>query len=354
MTDKDIKSLFDKLNPDEMQKQKAWNNILKNQKAKKSIRSTKRILLIAAIISISLIISVFTINAISGGELFKSLGQAVLGSGNPARANAVTYTKKSQKAKSASTSKKKKVKKSKKRKINKTNKKKTKKRKSNNHNSVSPKNDTVKSVETTEPQTEKAPIPLINPAQNPTPSAAANADETINPNEKIKGDYIYLPLTKTTASIAAYIGNEPRVIIPAEIDGYKITLIDNWAFTCKKNLAEVIVPEGVTAIGERAFYGSNNLNSVKLPSTLISIGARAFMSTSIRSIDIPDSVVTIGRGAFANCRRLADVKIGKGIKEIEKNAFNNSDIIIMRGYKNTAAYEYAINYDIKFISLETN
>jgi len=39
--------------------------------------------------------------------------------------------------------------------------------------------------------------------------------------------------------------------------------------------------------------------------------------------DIPDNVETVGEGAFSYCRNLQSVKIGKGVRLIEKNAFSN-------------------------------
>lgn len=186
-------------------------------------------------------------------------------------------------------------------------------------------------------------------------SAETNSDaslaESHEANEILKGDYWYLPVSETTAGIVEYIGNEDKVNIPSEIDGYKIIGIGHGAFTCCGTIKEVVIPDGVTSIGEYAFRACNNLSVVHFPSTLISIGRAAFRSDSLTSITIPDSVDKIERGAFAGNKKLADVKIGAGIQTIGKSAFNQSDILTISGYVNTVAYDFAYSNGIKFKSL---
>lgn len=186
-------------------------------------------------------------------------------------------------------------------------------------------------------------------------SAETNSDaslaESHEANEILKGDYWYLPVSETTAGIVEYIGNEDKVNIPSEIDGYKIIGIGHGAFTCCGTIKEVVIPDGVTSIGEYAFRACNNLSAVSFPSTLISIGRAAFRADSLTNIKIPDSVQKIERGAFAGNKKLADVKIGAGIQTIGKSAFNQSDILTISGYVNTVAYDFAYSNGIKFKSL---
>ena len=108
---------------------------------------------------------------------------------------------------------------------------------------------------------------------------------------------------------------------------------------------EVIVPEGVTAIGASAFEGRRSMTGVQLPSTLESIGRLAFWQTGITKIVIPAGVKEIGDQAFAyssvqsaelnckdafidasvfaNCSALISVSFCDGFKALGDKMFYN-------------------------------
>lgn len=182
-------------------------------------------------------------------------------------------------------------------------------------------------------------------------NSAASLAESHEANEILKENYWYLPVSETTANIVEYIGNEDKVNIPSEIDGYKIVGIDDGAFICCGTITEVVIPDGVTSIGKYAFYACNKLSKISFSNTLVSIGRAAFLFDSLKNVVIPDSVQEIERGAFAGNKNLADVKIGTGIQTIGKNAFNYTNIITISGYVNTVAYDFAYSNGIKFKSL---
>jgi hypothetical protein len=87
--------------------------------------------------------------------------------------------------------------------------------------------------------------------------------------------------------------------------------------------AEVVVPDGVTAIGERAFYLSSLFNTVHIPDGVIGIGKEAFyMCYGLSSVNIPDGVISIGHSAFAVCAILASIHIPDSVTDIAALAFN--------------------------------
>ncbi len=66
----------------------------------------------------------------------------------------------------------------------------------------------------------------------------------------------------------------------------------------KRIEGELVIPDGVTSIGNNAFAGFRAIDSVVLPDSLQNIGSRAFYGTGLKSVVIPASVGTVGEDAF--------------------------------------------------------
>ena len=85
-----------------------------------------------------------------------------------------------------------------------------------------------------------------------------------------------------------------KVVIP---DG--VTEIGQSAFDFCSSLTSVVIPDSVKTIGNSAFFCCTSLTSVEIGKSVESIGSRAFLNcTGLSSVTIPDSVTTIGAGAF--------------------------------------------------------
>lgn len=123
--------------------------------------------------------------------------------------------------------------------------------------------------------------------------------------------------------------------------------IGGGAFLGCGELADVTIPDGVTALGYGAFYGCRSLTLLNLPDSVAQIGDAAFCycsalreirlpeglesigygvffgCVSLRFLTIPDSVAEIGREAFKGCSGLIDVKLPAGLKKVEDFAFQD-------------------------------
>ena len=97
-----------------------------------------------------------------------------------------------------------------------------------------------------------------------------------------------------------------------------------------EEVTELVIPEGVTSIGEYAFCQCTSLTTVTFEegSQLTSIGEDAFWyCTSLKSITIPSSVTSIGACAFYSCTSLTSVTFEEGsqLTEIADGDFDYSD-----------------------------
>ena len=87
-------------------------------------------------------------------------------------------------------------------------------------------------------------------------------------------------------------------------------------------ITELVIPDGVTGIGNYAFSFCNHITSVTIPDGVTSIGNGAFDNcASMVSITIPESVTSIGAGAFEGCSRLAGITIPDGVTSIGDHTF---------------------------------
>ena len=87
-------------------------------------------------------------------------------------------------------------------------------------------------------------------------------------------------------------------------------------------ITELVIPNGVTSIGNHAFYRCKGLTSITIPNSVTSIGSGAFEHcTGLTSITIPNSVTSIGEHAFSSCSGLTNVTIGNSVTSIGRWAF---------------------------------
>jgi hypothetical protein len=80
-----------------------------------------------------------------------------------------------------------------------------------------------------------------------------------------------------------------------------------WIFYTNK-IQKVVLPKGMTTIGDYAFASCGVLTDVNIPNTVITIGESAFESCyGLAAITIPSSVVSLGGGAFWECINLKSI-----------------------------------------------
>ena len=80
----------------------------------------------------------------------------------------------------------------------------------------------------------------------------------------------------------------------------------NNAFAFCSNIKNVVIDNGVTALGYGAFM-SSSIDSITLPDSLTLIDDSVFYNSTLESITIPAAVTSIGMRAFAEIDNLTDV-----------------------------------------------
>ncbi len=113
-------------------------------------------------------------------------------------------------------------------------------------------------------------------------------------NSETSGNYIYEILDDNTANILEYKGHEGEIVVPDSFDGHKVSAINNeYAFKLLYVSKTVILPDGITFIGDKAFAYCITLESLYLPESLDFISSTAFENVN------KDIVLTVQKHSYA-------------------------------------------------------
>lgn len=113
------------------------------------------------------------------------------------------------------------------------------------------------------------------------------------------------------------IVSQKDIVVPAEIDGYKVTAIGEKAFHYCDEVTSITLPDTITEIGEGAFYLCRALEKVNIPEGVKEIKANTFYSCqNLKEITIPYGVESIGERAFDNCWSLTSLTIPATVTSI--------------------------------------
>lgn len=169
---------------------------------------------------------------------------------------------------------------------------------------------------------------------------------SINPYEITDGGVL------KSSSMNLYLVDNDGHLDLSEYEG-KIKTIEAGAFSKVEiesginPLQSIVLPKGITTIGDDAFSYNTSLTSIKIPNTVTSIGKRAFQGcTNLTSIEIPDTVTYIGDYCFSGCNRLQKIKLSKKIQTINQRLLQGcsslTEIEIPEGVKSIgyAAFSY--------------
>ena len=127
----------------------------------------------------------------------------------------------------------------------------------------------------------------------------ANADTTDNRQIK-SGDFYYEILKDGTAHITYYEGNDDVIVIPAEIDGRKVSVAGSWHLMDndrQKKVKEIIFEDGIKTI--------SGIKHCKI----------------LKKVTIPKSVTRLEGAAFESCESLDTVVGGENVTYCKSSVF---------------------------------
>ncbi len=161
---------------------------------------------------------------------------------------------------------------------------------------------------------------------------------------------------------------DTHVVIPTQIESYKVTDIGDKAFADCTDITAIEIPSTVKTIGTRAFYGCTGIAEITIPASVNSISTQIFYKASnlstvyynssysssenqflnlnhitkivfggryvpdickgntvVKTVEILDSVTSIDAEAFYSCTGLTSVVIGDSVTSIGECAFYDCD-----------------------------
>ena len=99
----------------------------------------------------------------------------------------------------------------------------------------------------------------------------------------------------------------------------------NVLFTkyCKLKQGEFIIPPSVKDIAKGAFYYCKDISSVIVPQGVTTIGEWAFCNTGIAEMNVPSTIKSISRYSFWGCSKLNKLSLPSSILgSLKKGTFN--------------------------------
>jgi len=160
-------------------------------------------------------------------------------------------------------------------------------------------------------------------------------------------DATFIPLSGACGPCHAYMF-EPEtgtlsIFGSGEMDNFTSTSMP-W-YDYKNDIKNVVIHDGVTAIGENAFWLCSNIETVDFGNTLQKIGKYAFSGcNSLTGIVLPETLTTIGVQAFADCELVKTIIIPGKVTAIPNSTFNGctslESIFIPRSVKSIGNYSF--------------
>ena len=157
------------------------------------------------------------------------------------------------------------------------------------------------------------------------PAITANAE---NETEMKFGALTYELDEDGLIAITGFDKSVTEVVIPAEIDGKPVIMIDDSVFENCTELTSVTITEGVMSIGSGAFANCTGLTEITIPGSVFGIGGSAFADcTGLKTVKLEEGVQILEDNAFMGCTSLAEIDFPDTLITVASDAFSDTPLL---------------------------
>ena len=113
---------------------------------------------------------------------------------------------------------------------------------------------------------------------------------------------------KTWGYVNGYSGPGGDVVLPAEVNGHPVRVLQSKGLTRREDITSFTASEGLLVLGDSVLEGAKNLTSVSLPQTVQVIGTNCFFNCpALTEITFPASVRLFSHDVLGLCRELKTI-----------------------------------------------
>ena len=135
-------------------------------------------------------------------------------------------------------------------------------------------------------------------------------------------DATYVIQSADRAVLSRYYGSATTFSVESRVADVPVVEICDNVFRSNSKLTTVILPEGLTTIGNYAFEYCSALTEINFPQGLTTIGRYAFReNTGLTAVNLPEGVQTVDTAAFYGCTALTEVTVAAGLQNVGYEVF---------------------------------
>ena len=205
--------------------------------------------------------------------------------------------------------------------------------------------------------------------ENPLPDTSANEDEGqeqrpnedagVDPNAPVTEELLRSHSVTPAADfeyeienggimIVHYLGTDPIVVIPEEIDGLPVTAINQYVFVNDSPVRGVWLPDTITDL--QGGFTNNKMIEVVICEGVVSISNFSFLNCpALHTICLGEKLENIPEyGVFAGCLALKELHLPATVSNLHDEAFLGCESVTLVSAAGSYVESYAAEHGMSF------